>query len=60
MTQHFDWREKKHTSPKCAALTAQKYIKKDLCLEEPKESCKFVVELRTRTDLTACNLKKKC
>ena len=29
-------------------------------LEQRKESCKFVAELRTRTDLTACNLKKKC
>ena len=38
----------------------KKAQKANLHLEQRKESCKFVAELRTRTDLTACNLKKKC
>ena len=38
----------------------KKVQKENQHLEQRKESCKFVAELRTRTDLTACNLKKKC
>jgi len=55
-TQHFDFGKKKLPIQN---VQHKKVQKASLHLEQRKESCKFVAELRTRTDLTACNLKKK-